>query len=109
MPGEDKTLLPVVEVAVPQDASVRNLMVLMARMEALADDRFPHVVRGRLRECEALGQRLEKIGFASIGDLDLLSAAEGRGCEVAIISRRILKRWRAILDEEVGRLYEDRG
>lgn len=107
MPNEAPDL-PVVEIAVPDDINVRNLMVLMARMEALAEDREPHVVSGRVRECAALGQRLEKIGFGSIGDLGVLSAAQGRGCEVAIIAKRILKRVGPIIEEEVGRLYEDR-
>lgn len=107
MPGGDQQL-PIVEVPAVNDPHVQNLVVLMARMEALAEERFPHVVRGRKRESEALGQRLSVPGEATIGTVDLLTGAHARGCETALLARRILKRCRSVISEEVERLHADR-
>lgn len=105
----DAPLLPVKEIVFVQDPTMQDLNVYMGRMEAYAEGRHPYVVSGRVCECEAVGKRLEVPGFGSIGNTDILSAAEARGCDVGIIARRIMKKLRKILLEETARLHESVG
>lgn len=99
-----ETLPPIVEVPYIKDPHVTRLVARMARMEALVEDRDPYLVGGRVRACKAFGQRLQWPGAGgSIGDLDVLTAAHGRGCEISIVAKRIDRRCAQVVAEEIER------